>query len=563
MKLVSSVVLCITMMMSLVIVPAQARNDNNPNSEQLKRKIERLENVDLKSKSSFVEEMYRKMLLEAYDEYESAIEQEIADLRQLVSIAGENQKVGSDEAVTLIRKLTEERDLTSDKIKALRGDSEAKRAVPESRSPQAVRVSAPPADITTIRTSAPQVTPANFAAAPAAADPPAASATVDWETRTAGCPTKVTASTAAIIRVTHINDLMIDFDDNGKKLEYELRAKGTPVSAVPTQNPFFPQSGQFVASTSVGDLLKKLGEIRTAVMNNPSLTRRAGGGQTITLLTSYNAARAIPNVQNILIQYSQNPNDPIFLDPNVAGNEVFNWIKLINGSHSYDFTVVLEPDTNYEFTLTEKWKGEATQGGTKRWDCGERDLFSLSVGPIVSTLPMRTYKHQKALVPPGSSTTADILVVENTRNISVLGAALLNYHFPHINGLPRTMGFALSAGPVYTLGGTPEVSPLGLFVGPSFHLNRSLFITPGLHIGQFADFPAGFAPGTVIPDQFGDLNPVKRMTAHFAFGITYRTNSFKKSSTASGTATNAASSGASTGQQTGGTQGTSGNKPKP
>lgn len=565
MKLIGSVVLTITMMMSLVIVPVHARNDNNPNSEQLKRKIERLESVDLKSKSSTVEEMYRKMLLAAYDDYQSAIEQEIADLRQLVSIAGENQKVGSDEAVTLIRKLTEERDLTSEKIKMLRGDSEAKTVASvaaESRSPQAVRVSNPPANNSTVRTFVPPATQANFAATPAAADPPAASATVDWETRTAGCPAKVTASTAAIIRITHINDLMVDFD-TGDKLEYQLRAKGTPVSAVPTENPFFTQSGQLTPATSVDDLLAKLRQIRAAVMSNPVLSRAAGGGSSIPLRTSYNAAKSIPNVQNILVQFSQNPNDPIFTDPQVAGNPVFQWIKLIEGSHSYDFTVVLEPDTNYEFTLTEKWKGVETQGGTKRWDCGERDLFSLSVGPIVSTLPMRTYNHQKALVPPGSSTTADILVVENTRNISVLGAALLNYHFPHINGLPRTMGFALSAGPVYTLGGTPEVSPLGLFVGPSFHLNRSLFITPGVHIGQFADFPAGFAPGTVIPDQFGELNPVKRMTAHFAFGITYRTNSFKKSSSASGTATNAASSGSSTGQQSGGNQGTSGNKGKP
>ena len=211
MKLVSSVVLSVTMMMSLVIVPVHAGNDNNPNSEQLKRKIERLESVDLKSKSSTVEEMYRKMLLQAYDDYQSALEQEIADLRQLVSIAGENQKVGSDEAVSIIRKLTEERDLTSDKIKALRGDSEAKTvatATAESRSPQAVRVANPPANISTVRTSAPPVTPANFVAAPAAADPPAdnVSATVDWETRTAGCPGKVTASTAATIRITHIND---------------------------------------------------------------------------------------------------------------------------------------------------------------------------------------------------------------------------------------------------------------------------------------------------------------------------------------------------------------------
>lgn len=569
MRIIMSALLSLTIFMSLMIVPAQAQDGKQSNADQLKRKMERLENINLKSKSLTVEDMYRKMLLETYADYRLALEQELADLRHLVSIAGENQRVGSEEAISLIRKLTDERDVTIEKINTLRGEGEAKTGLTtfgENNVPQAVRVSNPTANTSsvapsTVRTSSANiVTTPNLAVSPTTADPPAnnAGANVDWETRTAGCPAKVTASTSATIHVTNINDLMVDFD-SGAKLEYQLRAKGTPVSAVPPENPFFTQSGRATLITSVDDLLARLAQIRTDVMSNPALSRREPGGPSIPLRTSYNAAKSINNVQNILVQYSQNQSDPIFTDPRVAGNPVFQWIKLIEGSHSYDFTVVLEPGQNYEFTLTEKWKGQETQGGTKRWDCGERDIFSLSIGPIISTLPMRKYNHQKALVPPGTSNTQDILVVENSRNINVLGAALLNYHFPHINRLPRSMGFTLSAGPVYTLGGTPEVSPLGLFVGPSFHLNRSLFITPGLHIGQFADFPAGFAPGTVIPNQFGELNPVKRMTAHFAFGITYRTNSFKKSSTASGTANNAASTGGSNNQQTSGNQGTPGN----
>ena len=61
------------------------------------------------------------------------------------------------------------------------------------------------------------------------------------------------------------------------------------------------------------------------------------------------------------------------------------------------------------------------------------------------------------------------------------------------------------------------------------HLYRSFYLTPGVHIGQFADFPAGFYPGTVIPSGFGALTPVKRNTAHFAIGITFKTTSFTKS----------------------------------
>jgi hypothetical protein len=65
--------------------------------------------------------------------------------------------------------------------------------------------------------------------------------TADWETRTASCPAKVTQSTNVTIRVTNINDLLIDFD-HGYSAQYLLRAKGSPISAVPPENPFVLQS---------------------------------------------------------------------------------------------------------------------------------------------------------------------------------------------------------------------------------------------------------------------------------------------------------------------------------
>jgi hypothetical protein len=71
------------------------------------------------------------------------------------------------------------------------------------------------------------------------------------------------------------------------------------------------------------------------------------------------------------------------------------------------------------------------------------------------------------------------------------------------------------------------------------HLYRSFFLTPGIHIGQFADYPAGFHQGSVIPSGFGSLTPVTRNTAHFAIGITFKTTSFKKSSQNNGAASNA------------------------
>ncbi|MGA8761674.1 MAG: hypothetical protein WB562_02200, partial [Candidatus Sulfotelmatobacter sp.] len=220
------------------------------------------------------------------------------------------------------------------------------------------------------------------------------------------------------------------------------------------------------------------------------------------------------------------------------------WVKRVDAAqgtsssgapaHSVDFTVNLEPNQNYEFKLQEDWKGKSTDGGTMSWSCGENDIVNLSVGPLITTLPYRTYVQQQV---PTATGTQNELVVNGSTPVNVLGAALINIYPPFPK--PNWTGFAFSVGPVYTLGDAPGVSKLGLFVGGSFHLYRSFFLTPGIHIGQFADYPAGFHQGSVIPSGFGSLTPVTRNTAHFAIGITFKTTSFKKSSQNNGAASNA------------------------
>ena len=159
-----------------------------------------------------------------------------------------------------------------------------------------------------------------------------------------------------------------------------------------------------------------------------------------------------------------------------------------------------------------------------------------------------------------------MLVVSGTTNVNVLGAALLNYSLPALPHQWPGMGFAISVGPVYALNSAPSVSKLGLFVGGSFHLYRSIFLTPGVHIGQFADYPAGFHSGSPIPSGFGGLTPVTRNTAHFAIGITFKTATFKKSSQSSGGAANTgATQGGNTkpAQSASGSHGAAGAQPNP
>jgi hypothetical protein len=87
------------------------------------------------------------------------------------------------------------------------------------------------------------------------------------------------------------------------------------------------------------------------------------------------------------------------------------------------------------------------------------------------------------------------------------------------NALPDldsdTVGLAISAGPAIRFGSKSDLATLGFFTGPSLHLHRRFFVTAGVHIGEFADFPAGFINNSQVPANFGELKPVKRWTGTF------------------------------------------------
>ncbi len=387
-----------------------------------------------------------------------------------------------------------------------------------------------------------------LAAVPAQAADTNSVVPADWETKTASCPAKVTQSTTVTIRVTNVNDLLIDFDTGDRTL-YKLGAQSSPVSTAPPSNPLVPQAGVQVQGVCQ-DLQNALTTLKTEADKNPLINPPAGA-ESIPWQTTEGAARRTSGFIEIERAITlANSTDPAYQDCKTFITQNDNdpgvsWVKLVDAApvtstsaapaHSIDISNVnLQPDQNYQFKVQEIWKGKVTGGGTMSWSCGESDIFSLSVGPLITTLPYRTYNQQQV---PSSTGTQNELVVSGNTNVNVLGAALINI-FPPIPKPNWTAGFAFSVGPVYTLGNAPSVSKLGLFVGGSFHLYRSFFLTPGIHIGQFADYPAGFHQGSIIPSGFGGLTPITRNTAHFAIGITFKTASFKKSSQNAGAAAN-------------------------
>jgi hypothetical protein len=101
----------------------------------------------------------------------------------------------------------------------------------------------------------------------------------------------------------------------------------------------------------------------------------------------------------------------------------------------------------------------------------------------------------------------------------------LNYHDPFDwFGNTPNFGFAISAGPtIGVTNGKADTSVFGVFGGISVHLYKRFFITPGFHVGEFADYPSGFThPSQTVPPNFGSLTPTKRYTARFAVTVTFR-----------------------------------------
>lgn len=364
----------------------------------------------------------------------------------------------------------------------------------------------------------------------------------DWPAKSGGCAAKLDQSSRVTLTLHDINDVLID---GQQALTYELKQVGFPRLGNVAGDLPAGIAGAHVVPGTPSACDSNLGKLRVLAFNMSASIQRDLKAQiahnlngkklrsipleeTMTIYDRYHAlVNEFKDMRNAAIDC---PGYSSVIGETALQFVVF-WISRAEGDHTATYHMNLDKDTDYRFWITENWNGVPTSGGSMMWRCGESDILTLSLGTLLTTLPYRSYDHQKTLVPAGSATTLDTVSVGGNSSINPLGAALLNFKLPSLPFFPEWTGLTLSSGPVYQFGGSPKVSALGYFAGLSLHLYRGVFITPGVHVGQFADFPPGFYPGAAIPADFGDLNPVKRYTAHFAIGLTYKTNSFAKKST--------------------------------
>lgn len=197
-------------------------------------------------------------------------------------------------------------------------------------------------------------------------------------------------------------------------------------------------------------------------------------------------------------------------------------VKLNQGNHTAEATFQVKNCKSEILTVVEKYKGTPTgQSITVRLDA-ECDQFTVGGGVLLSEIQARTYT---SVALPNQS--GQFLSVSGTGKFhpTLIGLTTFNFPFePLGHKWSSAMGDArlgISVGPVVQ-GTKSDVSAFGLFAGGTVSFLRRLYISPGVHIGEFADYPAGFTNGQQIPANFGTLTPVKRWTTRFGIAITIK-----------------------------------------
>jgi hypothetical protein len=193
-------------------------------------------------------------------------------------------------------------------------------------------------------------------------------------------------------------------------------------------------------------------------------------------------------------------------------------------------TAPLDSTENYDATVTPRYGGADTNSPsqTGRFNAGHK-LLTASAGMLITQLPGRSYSSVTVPVPPTMANpnpmpaTQSVLGVDYSSGPRPALAALVNFH-PPVSWLEgKQWGFGLSGGLVLDVAnGKADTSHFGYFVGGSLRLTPYLYITPGVHVGEFADFPLGYVKGTVIPANIGTPAAQKRYTARFAVAVTLK-----------------------------------------
>src|SRR5579862_8024485 len=150
----------------------------------------------------------------------------------------------------------------------------------------------------------------------------------------------------------------------------------------------------------------------------------------------------------------------------------------------------IDPTWTEDLVITPSFGGTALPAKTIHFDAGF-GILSASAGFVLTELQARAYSSATAPNSANPTTTQNVLKIDDGSGIRPALVALLTANVPQWNR--HNFGIGVSAGPLFDIsGGKADTSKFGFFGGPSLRLTPWIFLTPGVHVGEFADFPIGF-----------------------------------------------------------------------
>jgi hypothetical protein len=393
---------------------------------------------------------------------------------------------------------------------------------------------------------------------------------IDWPARQpTSPPITVDKTTQVVVSVRNVNDMLYSYSE---------RVVAHPRIVPETQFPVLPGAELKDATDPCKPLIDALNNLDTA-FNKPELKPDVGNAEIPKSFTleatksAYDSIKSLIPALDAAVGSCKDPDlAPLAKRKNDYQTKIKpDWDAAEGKSHVFEFSTTLEPLTDYSIYIREKYVHTDANHNTidKTTDaCTAKDAngkltgveceivyqprsttITASGGFLITGMPSPTYARQN--VP--NSTNA-VLVVNNTGPVRTAFTALINVKLP----LPgkwggkvcpdddSVFGCAISVGPAFQLSSTQQATRIGLFAGVGFHLWRYLYVTPGVHIGQYDNFPAGFtAAGQPIPPTFtGNLQPIPNTTVRFALALSFKgwdllhKNTTSQGTTKNGSATN-------------------------
>ncbi len=145
--------------------------------------------------------------------------------------------------------------------------------------------------------------------------------------------------------------------------------------------------------------------------------------------------------------------------------------------------------------------------------------FTISAGVAFTTLAEQEFGIQAVASPQGSTTTANQFVAVTKSAFHPLPIGMI-----HVRLWEPYEWFSLQAG--FGVAGNIKSQSAGgsdadFLIGPSFALFRTMFLTPGLHLGREVSLGGGYRLGDPVPSSVTTPPLQKSYKAAFGFAVTF------------------------------------------